>query len=57
MPVKSTTINGTTIGATTPSTGAFTSGTVQEQPTSANGISNKVYTDSTATAFAIALGL
>ena len=55
--VVDTTINNTTIGATTASTGAFTSGTVASQPTTANGISNKKYVDNTSTALAIALGV
>ena len=55
--VVNTTINNTPIGATTASTGAFTSGTVANQPTTANGISNKKYVDNTSTALAIALGV
>ena len=57
LKLKDTTINNTTIGLTTPSTATFTSGSVNTQPTTANGISNKVYTDNTATALAIALGV
>lgn len=57
VPVIGTTINNTPIGATTASTGAFTSGTVASQPTTANGISNKKYVDNTSTALAIALGV
>ncbi len=57
VPVVDTTINNTPIGATTASTGAFTSGTVASLPTTANGISNKKYVDNTSTALAIALGV
>lgn len=57
MPVINTTVNNTPIGTTTASTGAFTSGTVASQPTTANGISNKKYVDNTSTALAIALGV
>lgn len=47
------TINGTSIGATTPSTGAFTSvamtsGTITSAPTNDNDIVNKLYADSIA---------
>ena len=55
--VVNTTLDNTTIGATTASTVAFTSGTVASQPTTANGISNKKYVDNTSTALAIALGV
>jgi hypothetical protein len=55
--VVNTIINNTSIGATTASTGAFTSGTIAAQPTTANGISNKKYVDNTSTALAIALGV
>jgi hypothetical protein len=57
LPVKDTSINNTTIGITTPSSAVFTTGSVNTQPTTANGISNKIYTDNTATALAIALGV
>jgi hypothetical protein len=57
VPIVDTTINNTPIGATTASTGAFTSGTVASLPTTANGISNKKYVDNTSTALAIALGV
>jgi hypothetical protein len=57
VPVVDTSIDNTTIGATVPSTGAFTSGTVASQPTTATGISNKTYVDNTSTALAIALGV
>jgi len=47
------TINGTSVGATTPSTGAFTSvamtsGTITTAPTSGNDIVNKTYADAIA---------
>jgi hypothetical protein len=43
--ITNSTINSTTIGATTPSTGAFTSGTVAAAPTGATDIANKQYVD------------
>lgn len=57
IPLTSTTINGTTIGANTPSTAAFTTASVTSDPTGNTDISNKKYVDSTATALAIALGI
>jgi hypothetical protein len=57
VPVVSTTINNTTIGAITPTTAAFTSATVSNDPTVNTGIANKQYVDRTATALAIAFGL
>ena len=57
LAVIDTTIDNTPIGATTASTAAFTTGTVANQPTTANGISNKKYVDNTSTALAIALGV
>jgi len=57
VPVVDTTINNTSIGATTPSTAAFTSGTVTADPSVNTSISNKKYVDTTATALAIALGI
>jgi hypothetical protein len=41
--ITNSTINSTTIGATTPSTAAFTSGTVAAAPTAATDIANKQY--------------
>jgi len=43
--ITNSTINSTTIGATTPSTGAFTSGTVAAAPTAPTDIANKQYVD------------
>lgn len=57
IPVVDTTINNTTIGATTPTTAAFTSATVSLAPTSQTAATNKKYVDETATALAIAFGL
>lgn len=56
IPINNTVINGTSIGLTTPSSAAFNEATVLAQPTSNIGVANKNYVDSTATAFAIALG-
>jgi len=55
--VINTTIDNTAIGSTSPSTGKFTAASVLAQPTSKNDISNKIYTDNTATALAVALGI
>ena len=43
--ITNSTINSTTIGATSPSTAAFTSGTVAATPTAATDIANKQYVD------------
>ena len=43
--ITNSTINSTTIGATTPSTAAFTAGTVAAAPTGAADIANKQYVD------------
>ena len=43
--ITNSTINSTTIGATTPSTGHFTSGQVDATPTGATDIANKQYVD------------
>jgi hypothetical protein len=43
--ITNSTINSTTIGATTPSTAAFTSGTVAAAPAAATDIANKQYVD------------
>lgn len=43
--ITNSTINSTTIGATSPSTAAFTSGTVVAAPTAATDIANKQYVD------------
>lgn len=55
--VIDTTIDNTAIGTTSPSSGKFTTASVLAQPTSKNDISNKIYTDNTATALAVALGI
>jgi len=43
--ITNSTINSTTIGATSPSTAAFTAGTVAAAPTAATDIANKQYVD------------
>ena len=50
-------INSTTIGNSIPSSAAFTSATVNDNPETQLGVTNKGYVDSTATALAIAFGL
>ena len=45
LDITNSTINSTTIGATTPSTAAFTSATVSVAPTSGNDVVNKTYLD------------
>tara|TARA_B110000503_G_C7076052_1_gene382949 strand:- start:164 stop:1051 length:888 start_codon:yes stop_codon:yes gene_type:complete len=57
IPINNSTINNTTIGATTPATGAFTSATVEGAPTIDRSVPNKQYVDSTALSLAIAFGL
>lgn len=57
VPVNSTTIENTTIGATTPSSAAFTAATVINTASSNNDVTNKSYVDKTATALAIAFGI
>lgn len=57
LPVVDTTINNTTIGATTPATAAFTSATVSIEPAVNSGVANKQYVDRTAVSLAIAFGL
>lgn len=56
VPVQNTTINNTSIGATTPSTAAFVSATVTNAPTVASNITRKDYVDRTAIALAVAFG-
>ena len=56
-PINNSTINNTTIGATTPSTAAFTSATVSGAITGTTAVPNKKYVDETSTAFAIAFGV
>lgn len=46
--ITNSTIDSTTIGATTPSTGVFTSGQVLATPVGSTDIANKLYVDSTA---------
>jgi len=55
--VIDTTIDNTVIGGTDPSIATFQEASVLSQPTTKNQISNKVYTDNTATALAVALGI
>ena len=45
LTITNSTINSTTIGATSPSTAAFTSGTVSATPTGSNDLVNKAYVD------------
>jgi hypothetical protein len=55
--INNSTIDNTVIGATSPSTAAFTSGTVASLPTVETSITNRQYVDSTALSLAIAFGL
>lgn len=55
--INNSTINNTAIGATSPSTAAFTAATVENLPTTGSGVSNKQYVDSTSLALSIAFGL
>ena len=55
--INNSTIDNTVIGATAPSTAAFTSGTVTTLPTVDTSITNRRYVDSTALSLAIAFGL
>lgn len=57
IPIVNTTINNTSIGTNTPSTGAFTSVTVTDQPTSAASVTRKDYVDNQISAFSIAFGI
>lgn len=57
VPVVNTNINNTVIGATTPTTAAFTSATVLALPTVDSSVTNRQYVDSTALSLAIAFGL
>lgn len=57
VPVVNTTINNTSIGATTPSTGSFTSVTISNQPTLPSNATRKDYVDNQISAFAIAFGI
>jgi len=55
--INNSTIDNTVIGATTPSTAAFTSGTVASLPTTDTSMTNRQYVDSTSLSLAIAFGL
>ena len=57
VPVVSTSINNTVIGATVPSTAVFTSATIAALPTNNAEVTNKQYVDSTALSLSIAFGL
>tara|TARA_B110000503_G_scaffold10203_1_gene13815 strand:+ start:4799 stop:5707 length:909 start_codon:yes stop_codon:yes gene_type:complete len=58
IPINNATIDDTPIGAISPSTAAFTSGTLESvSATDSSSITNKKYVDSTATALAIAFGI
>jgi|TARA_B100001094_G_scaffold30217_1_gene25193 hypothetical protein len=55
--ITESTINNTTIGATTPSTATFTSADVNNVLTTKKSVANKGYVDKTAVAFSVAFGL
>lgn len=57
IPVIDTTIDNTVIGSTTPSTGAFTSVTIDNQPSSPASATRKDYVDTQISAFSIAFGI
>lgn len=57
IPISNSTIENTTIGSTSPSTAAFTSAVVENQPTAGNELTNKDYVDQSVTALSIAFGL
>ena len=56
-PINNSAIDNSTIGATTPSTAAFTTATLSGAVTGINAVPNKKYVDTTSTAFAIAFGI
>lgn len=56
-PINNSAIDNSTIGATTPSTAAFTTATLSGTVTGINAVPNKKYVDTTSTAFAIAFGI
>lgn len=56
-PINNSTIDNTTIGATTPATASFTTASISGAVTGLTAIPNKRYVDETATAFAIAFGI
>jgi hypothetical protein len=55
--IVNSTINGTTIGSTTPAQGVFTDVTINNAPTKDNSATRKDYVLATATALAVAFGL
>lgn len=55
--INNSSIDNTVIGATSPSTAAFTSGTVSSLPTVKTSLTNRQYVDSTSLSLAIAFGL
>ena len=55
--ITESTINNTTIGATTPSTATFISADVNNVLTTKKSVANKGYVDKTAVAFSVAFGL
>lgn len=57
IPINNTTIDGTVIGSTTPSSASFTAASVAGTPASDVDVTNKKYVDTTATALAITFGL
>lgn len=57
VPVVDTSVDNTAIGVTTPSTGAFTSVSINNQPTAPSSATRKDYVDNQISAFAIAFGL
>jgi hypothetical protein len=56
-PINNSTIDNTTIGATTPSTASFTTATLSGAVSGVTAVPNKKYVDETSTAFAIAFGI
>ena len=55
--INNSSIDNTVIGATSPSTAAFTSGTVSSLPIVKTSLTNRQYVDSTSLSLAIAFGL
>tara|TARA_A100000164_G_scaffold241364_1_gene214563 strand:- start:3915 stop:4781 length:867 start_codon:yes stop_codon:yes gene_type:complete len=56
-PINNSTIDNTTIGATTPATASFTTATLSGAVSGLTAVPNKKYVDETSTAFAIAFGI
>ena len=56
-PINNSTIDNTVIGASTPSTAAFTTATISGAVSGLTAVPNKKYVDETSTAFAIAFGI